>query len=444
MEQEDRRAFRLLPAVGRKVYVLQVPLGLVNAIANGECLPFVGAGFSLNATPPPGRSIPLWDEVVVAARNRLNGIDSTDALGIMEEFERQFDRIELINFWRSLIPENLEPHYVHELLVSLFGFTTYVTTNYDNVIEAACRKIGKPVRTIATQYQLQLYGSSNDRGLVIKMHGDFENPEQLVITQSDYDTYFEKRQVFGGFLAEEFRTKAALLLGYSGRDPDYRQLVEYRNTLDNLSRKIYVLELDSASDEIKTMDEAQNVVKIILGCLTYSPSQVLIRFLRSLYNAVQRCQRGVLVYGPDLTVKELRVNSDIRLNTPSAEDQLERLEREICSDLPLSFRSFYLQSDGALLDPRFEDTRLLSVAELVEVKRSVWWVNHVLPFYAVGNGDYWALDLHDFYEYDECHVTYVCHSPQQCFRTEMTFADWLGKGITSHWGDYQRLQESDE
>ena len=42
---------------------MDIPQPLLDDIAAGKCVPFVGAGFSLNAQLPPKLKMPAWPEL---------------------------------------------------------------------------------------------------------------------------------------------------------------------------------------------------------------------------------------------------------------------------------------------------------------------------------------------------------------------------------------------
>jgi len=41
---------------------MKIPKPLLEDIASGKCLPFIGAGFSLNAKLPEGEVMPDWSD----------------------------------------------------------------------------------------------------------------------------------------------------------------------------------------------------------------------------------------------------------------------------------------------------------------------------------------------------------------------------------------------
>jgi len=57
-----------------------------------------------------------------------------------------------------------------------------------------------------------------------RIHGDFEHPDRLVITDEDYNRYYESHNAIWARMLVLFSGRALLLLGYSARDPDYKHI----------------------------------------------------------------------------------------------------------------------------------------------------------------------------------------------------------------------------
>lgn len=69
------------------------------------------------------------------------------------------------------------------------------------------------------------------------MHGDFEKPDFIVFTKNDYDNFFKNNKVIARYVENIFRSNTILMFGYSGMNPDYKQILEYRKSLGNFSKK---------------------------------------------------------------------------------------------------------------------------------------------------------------------------------------------------------------
>jgi len=72
--------------------------------------------------------------------------------------------------------------------------TIVITTNYDDLYEAAMREAGKECEKIVQS--ADLLGIPHDRPRVLKLHGDLERPQEIVLTGRDYRAWRKKAQVF--------------------------------------------------------------------------------------------------------------------------------------------------------------------------------------------------------------------------------------------------------
>lgn len=77
---------------------------------------------------------------------------------------------------------------------------------------------------------------------VIKLHGDFNHPERMVITEDDFDMFLERNKLFATHIANLFITKTLLLVGYSFDDIDIRSIWKIiQGRLGKLARPAYII-----------------------------------------------------------------------------------------------------------------------------------------------------------------------------------------------------------
>ncbi len=182
---------------------------LVGEIKKGKCVLFMGAGVH---APPPNDSKILHPE---GQRVPLGG-DLAERLVCSCGFDEQFPdesprnlqrvslcfettlgRKELVDELETHLIEGKEPSPALEMLAAL-PFKIIVTTNYDQLLEAALQKHGKTP-------QLYVYDPSTDKPtadmtddptdtkpLVFKMHGDLTRRESIVITDEDYIKFIQR------------------------------------------------------------------------------------------------------------------------------------------------------------------------------------------------------------------------------------------------------------
>ena len=103
----------------------------------------------------------------------------------------------------------------HALLASLKAQQS-VTTNYDELFERACTRVGHRVEDEIT---ILPYGRvERDRPWLLKLHGSLGHDTNLVVTRSDYLQLARERSALFGIVQALLVTKYLLFVGYSLSD----------------------------------------------------------------------------------------------------------------------------------------------------------------------------------------------------------------------------------
>jgi len=153
-------------------------------------------------------------------RELITGTDKVDndLLLAAQELRRRLGERNFGQFLRGLFRDKtLQPSEAHRLLPQL-NFAAVLTTNYDKLIESAY-----PAATPAyTQLSLpELPAVSRDRDFaVVKVHGDIDWLDSIVLGQADYRKAMFASAAFRVFLINTFTTRTVLFLGCSLTDPD--------------------------------------------------------------------------------------------------------------------------------------------------------------------------------------------------------------------------------
>jgi hypothetical protein len=204
---------------------IAIPPQLLKETRQGRCILYAGAGFSKEASLPDGGKLPGGDEVASLLRSELakgdalRGYAATDLKSITTRYEQIFGRPELVlSLFKVLGPDGLSTGEAHELAIKLFPIIT--TTNYDSLFERAAYLQGRQPMIIQRDSQVPLIG----RGTwptIIKLHGDLNDPERIVITERDYE---EKKMssLLGGELISNLTKYTSLFAGYTMEDSDFR------------------------------------------------------------------------------------------------------------------------------------------------------------------------------------------------------------------------------
>ena len=105
---------------------------------------------------------------------------------LAHEIEAAFDRPALDQMLRDEIPDLMhEPSQLHVDLLSL-RWSDVLTTNYDTLLERACRFVVSPRYDIVVNPD-DLERSRRPR--IIKLHGSFPTDRPFIVTDEDYRRY---------------------------------------------------------------------------------------------------------------------------------------------------------------------------------------------------------------------------------------------------------------
>jgi len=205
----------------------RIPQSLLEDIFANRCLPIIGSGFSRNGISPDG-VIPDWKQVGHHFAEMLEGAWSDKVpLAPISVYCNEFYRPATIQILRSILHiDNVSPGEVHNAFAKL-PFDTVITTNYDFLLENAYRNASRRYIVIADENQFstaQMDFGNNDRTLIIKIHGDFDHPDKMVITEDDFDKFKEENPLMTTYLSSLMMVRTLLFIGYSLDDFNIRPL----------------------------------------------------------------------------------------------------------------------------------------------------------------------------------------------------------------------------
>lgn len=202
---------------------LAIPLGLKTALESGECVLFIGAGIGGHLLSPDGKTTPNAPQLAseLAAHFRID-TDSTDLAKVAQVVELRKSKSELEDYLRRGLA-NLEPD-PHLRWLSSLRWRAIFTTNYDAGIERAYELNGKPPQTpvsIASTSEITSY-DSRFQVPIYHIHGAlFGGREGIVISESDYTRFSERRRMLFQLLKHNFATSIFVYVGYSNQDPNW-------------------------------------------------------------------------------------------------------------------------------------------------------------------------------------------------------------------------------
>ena len=201
-----------------------IPSALREAIGDGCCVLFIGAGLSRPCGLPDWKQLvgKLAQQLAIPLGNESNDID--EFLDIAQEFRERHDKRlgPLIQRRFACKHNQARPGPAHAWLMSLQS-RYIVTTNYDDLLESALEALR--VRPTIVREEKDVARASGVGPHVVKMHGDARAPDpQIVLSRDDYDEWFQRHPVMSALLEGLLLNQTFLFLGYSLRDPNFRQI----------------------------------------------------------------------------------------------------------------------------------------------------------------------------------------------------------------------------
>ena len=302
---------------------MKIPKPLLDDIIMGKCLPFIGAGFSLNCRTTAGLKMPSWRGLAETWANEADIDPKLPPPKIASLYEHRFGRVQLIeSIRRALHVDQIEPGEVHRNFASL-SFETVYTTNFDLLLENAYQEIKKPFRSLVGEHQMPFHGGPFTTSIV-KMHGDLRHEEHIIITEEDFNRYLENYPVIATHLSAMLITRTGLFLGYSFSDPNFQHIKEVvRSRLGKFERMAYIVQFDAKSSDVEKMLQLNLHTINLKTNGSKSRADVLIEFFQDIqtYSEIHEATR----------IRELRpeafepLKKDILLKSFKAKDSASLL-----------------------------------------------------------------------------------------------------------------------
>lgn len=243
-------------------------------------IPFLGAGASRAVAwgDPKTHHGPTWEEMVDEAARllgstnpellRLRGTD----LQILEFLKIVKGGLAPLTNWltrefAAATDEDILASPIHAELVQLNQCSIFYTTNYDDFIERAFIRSGRKTHIISSEHNI-----SHDRTAteVVKFHGDFNTPDQMVLSESHYMDRMRLESPMDFKLRADILGRAVLFIGYSFRDPNVDYIFNivnrlFKNLPDSYSgRRAYIV-LPEPSEFERRLFHARNIEVIPVG-----------------------------------------------------------------------------------------------------------------------------------------------------------------------------------
>jgi hypothetical protein len=217
---------------------------LVGRINAGQVTPVLGAGASVGIVGSAAEIAGEWARDVGYRLLEPTSLPSVaQYVATMVDPAGPGDHIkeQLASRLRSLVVADIQDRHDPYRALPRHPFPIWLTTNYDDLIARALRAANKPPRIgvsrwtpprvffDATPYDLTGFQPTTAEPLVFHLHGRYEDPASMVITEGHYLEFLEQMAASEGVLPPQVEqalaTTSLLFVGYSFRDVNLQLLL---------------------------------------------------------------------------------------------------------------------------------------------------------------------------------------------------------------------------
>ncbi|PDW05069.1 CHAT domain-containing protein [Candidatus Viridilinea mediisalina] len=232
-------------------------VSLRQQLAAGRLVLFVGGDLPATITGVPGRA-----ELAAGLAERHHLPSGLSLAATAQRVMQSGNRFAFTDFLiRQLDTLGRDPQPIHRL-ISRLSLSIIITTAYDNLLELAFQDSGTPINRIVRDSDLAFVDPR--RPTLIKLYGDLQQRDTLIVTEDDHYSLWRSRDKEGMLdeVRRAIRSNAVLLLGHSLTDPDFHIL--WREGLDRMGKfalGAYAIHPGMSLDEQRIWDE--RMVRIV-------------------------------------------------------------------------------------------------------------------------------------------------------------------------------------
>lgn len=217
----------------RGLKMIDIPLGLRQALESGDCILFIGAGIGYHMFDEKGNNAPDGKTLAkdMAKHFGVNAGDLDDLAKISQYVEIKHGRTEMETYIKKRLV-HLQPDDNFKWLSNIRWKAIY-TTNYDNCIQKAYDSNPNPLQeylTITSNSELIQY-DTRFQVPVFHLHGTLFSAEKphIIITEKDYTKYKDRRKMMFNQLKIHIATSNILYIGYSNNDNNWKTIISEIN-----------------------------------------------------------------------------------------------------------------------------------------------------------------------------------------------------------------------
>ena len=202
---------------------------LAELILKDNAILFVGAQLGSDGTTSP-----VVEQIADALAARIDYRRADRTLpAVARDYEVLQGRPALILALREELARlQVGPNPIHQLIAdAVLPTTKLITTRFDQVLETALTQFEKPYVLIVRDTDVPFFDES--KITVIKIQGDINQPDSLVITEDDVDAFISNLPTLSDIVRAFFATKTLIFLGYDLNSTHFKRF--FNQVTRNLS-----------------------------------------------------------------------------------------------------------------------------------------------------------------------------------------------------------------
>lgn len=239
------------------------PPELITAFESREVILFVGAGLSL------GAGLPSWYDLIEKLANRIEAkipppewTTGELLIDIAQDYVNQRDLINLVLFLQEeLSTTGKKLSSAHEALPNL-PVSLIFTANFDDFLERTYQNVHRQTRIIERDTQIPFMRSSPNIVNIVKLYGDLNQPETIVLAREQYEQFFLVRPQMMKLLETVMANSVMLYLGWSHSDPYFNMIFgELLHRFGKFARSGYAVMFDLTDEKRRELERKK--IKVI-------------------------------------------------------------------------------------------------------------------------------------------------------------------------------------
>lgn len=339
---------------------------LISLVRREQVSLFIGAGFSKEAGAPSVWNLQesILERIYDTEKRESHKNDSlADLSNFFVNEVHLGSRNPLMRILREafdFVPTCMDDH---NLLAKIPHFRRIFTTNYDTLLEDSySRNDVCVVRNDADCAYM------NKPFTVVKVHGDFTDPDSVVITSDDYKQFFSanKNPIMWDLVKTEFATKNILFIGYSLEDNNILDIIQkVSDTQGSNQNEMFLIAPGISQEKQAKLKKLKvhyfdAVANVFLTQLIEELKEHITEDFKNKYISGETCTRFLKFYQilPIVQTPVQGNNAIKRVESTTEKPLQHQIQMSVKAEIGEKLKNLDFEKDGELVSNQFFPQRL--------------------------------------------------------------------------------------